>query len=121
MPRDLPCGLYNLDHQLITASCFQLLNNGSENESIKKSDSTVQVHYVVEGTEEIHLIHWNSVSIGQNQGNAQLIGSPKLKIKQNSGEFLILFPSDPYFGRTSSFRGQHFKKIIVSIPIQRVM
>ncbi len=120
MPKDLPYGRYNLDHQVITALYFQLLNGSSENENINKSDSTVQVHYVVEGTEEIHLAQWDSISIGPNQGGAQLSGSPKLNIKQNPGDFVVLFPSDPYFGRASAFGGKLLKKIVVSIPIQRI-
>lgn len=121
MPKDLPYGRYDLDNQIITALYFQLLDRGSENERINKSDSTVQIHYVVEGAEEIHLINWASGLIGQIEGGTQLIGSPKIKIKQNSGDFVILFPSDHFFGRTSSLRGKHLKKIVVSMPVQRVV
>lgn len=121
MPKNLPYGRYNLDDQFITALYFQLLNRGSEGENINKSDSTVQVHYVVEGTEEIHLLHWDQSLIDQNQGMAQLSGSPKLKLKQNPMDFIVLFPSDPYFGRASAFGVKTLKKIVVSIPIQRII
>ncbi len=120
MPKDLPYGRYNLDHQVITALYFQLSNRGSEHENINKSDSTVQVHYVVEGTEEIHLLHWDRSLIGQNQDGVQLSGSTKLKIKQTPGDFVVLYPSDPYFGRASAFGGKRLRKIVVYIPIQRV-
>ncbi len=111
MPKDVPYGRYNLDHQVITASYFQLLNRDSDNENINKSDSTVQVHCVVEGAEEIHLLHYDSISMGPNQGVAKSSGSPKLKIKQNLGESVVLFPSDPYFGRASVFGSKILLKL----------
>jgi len=120
MPQDLPFGKYKIDHEIVTAlylCCF----DGGVNECLQKSDSIVQIQYIVEGFEEIELLLTKDSTVNQCDGCENQYTSVKdLIIKQKVGEFIVIFPGELKNKRIGAISESGVKKVVVSMPAQRI-
>jgi beta-galactosidase beta subunit len=121
MPKDLPFGQYNLDHQIVTAVYSQLPSSEYQYKNINILDSTAQIHYLVEGSEEINLVSSERGITAQDQDGEGVSCSKKLILIQNPRDFIVLFPDEKYCGRSTALGSKLGKKVVVSIPVQRII
>jgi hypothetical protein len=122
MPKDLPFGKYNIDHQIVTAKYCQYFGGDVEPKVINKSDSIAEIHFVIEGLERVVFLSTEKISAGWNVGLEDQTGySAKAVMIQGSGDFIVTLPGGRYNEAISRLDGKLLKKVLISIPIQRIL
>jgi beta-galactosidase beta subunit len=121
MPKGLPFGQYKIDHQNVTALYCQNPTRYVEGNVLYPTPSVAQIHYVVEGEEELCLVFTEENSPSQSDVFKKKEGYlKKAVINQRSGDFIILFPSQIFQAQATVIGDKPLKKIRLSIPIQRL-
>ncbi len=120
MPKDLPFGEYKIEYEIVTA-CYFCCIDGRVNECFGKSDSIVQIHYVVDGFQEIKLLLTNnSAIILGDECESRNRSVEDLVIKQKMGDFIVIFPGEIKNKRIGAVSEGGVKKVVISMPVQRV-
>lgn len=115
-------GTYNLDCNIVTAECYEYSTTSSLGGEFKRPDSIVQIHYIVEGLEKFSYLPVENRSDGKEDVyKKEETISQETNITRGRGEFIVVFHDGPKYYNLKSIGAKTVKRILVSIPIQRIL
>jgi beta-galactosidase beta subunit len=122
MPNYLPFGKHKIDYGLIVADYQKIDLNTPGTNSWETCKSVAKIHYVVEGTEKIDLLtksrFWRSEVNSTENSNSN---KEQISAILEKGGFLVVFPGESFRSQVLCAGEISLKKVVISIPIQRVV
>jgi beta-galactosidase beta subunit len=120
MPKNLPFGQYDLDHKIVTA-VYSEYAVGNVETTFKKSNPVAQIHYVIEGCEKISFLTTKKGLLNRSDDPSSQSDLSATVATQSSGDFIVTLPDNNYHAVVSIAEAAVLRKVLVSIPIQRIV